>query len=92
MGKYRRQRRQRVPKVDHLIEPGTEKIIGRYRFFRCFSQIVKAVILIRRGFCGRMNRANPALDKGWRGFAGATIHFWDSLGIMIPMRPSNQIL
>jgi hypothetical protein len=49
-GHARRQHGQGVSKVDHLVKPGTEKIIACYCFPRCFSQVLTAVILIPRRF------------------------------------------
>jgi hypothetical protein len=58
-----------VSKVDHLVLPGTEKIIGRH-LSRCFSQVLKAVILIPRRFLDKMNRLCPAPGTGGRDLQG----------------------
>jgi hypothetical protein len=39
----------RVPQIDHLVEPGSEKMIGRHRLAPCFRQDLKGIIFYCSG-------------------------------------------
>jgi hypothetical protein len=68
------QHRQRMPKIDHLLKTGTEKIIATHHVFHYFSQVSEGIIVIPRGFSGGENQCASAWKKEVRYFAGTTIY------------------
>ncbi|MDR1881493.1 MAG: hypothetical protein LBR26_01775, partial [Prevotella sp.] len=50
---------QGVAQVNHLIESGSEKVVGGHRNFPRFSQFSRGIILISRGFLGGFFGENP---------------------------------
>jgi hypothetical protein len=55
-----------VPKVDHLVETGTEKIVSGHHFSHNFSQLPEGIIVIPRGYSGGKIVALPLGKRdGW---------------------------